>query len=99
MLAIVNGVAVARFSRRQQHGVTAARYRPRLETHHAANASAATGQRTTCHTHEPVDDARLLPAAMDLAALVQILREGVAMQHDFPRATLPVKSVHRRLVR
>jgi hypothetical protein len=99
VLAIVNRVAVARFSRRQEIRVPAAGNRPWFGTEHRPQADPAGAGRPSCHRHQPVDAAALIRPPMLFSALVQELREAVAVQHHVPGAALAVRAERRRIVR
>ena len=103
LLPVVDGVALADFSRRKKAQRTATRNCPRLRTHHRSNAEAPSTSITAGHEHAPVDAAHLPPAGssgpVSIPRFMDRLDEKDAIQAEVPAAPRAVHAVHRRHLR
>src|SRR4029453_12984863 len=82
MLPIVNLLALALFTGREQIGIPTPTNRPGLEAHHAAEPEETGPGITFGHSHRPVDASDLVITAV--AGFMEIRQEHVLVEHQRP---------------
>ena len=97
VLSVVQRLAPVGLPALQQQGIPGAANRQGLGARHAVQMERAAADLAHRHQHAPVDAAELVGAAG--AALVVVLQEGVAVDHQHPRAGHEMPRPHRRGVR
>ena len=97
MLSIHQPRTLERSARLEQLRIPVTVDDERLEARHRVDAKQAAGNRTERHEHFPIDQPDLPVAAK--RALIVVLAERAAVEHQRPTAELAMEGVHRRRVR
>ena len=97
MLPVVQWLALVGLTALQQQGITSGADGQGLGTRHAVEMECTATHLPHRHQHPPVDAAGLVGAAR--AALVVELQEGIAVNHQYPRAGHHVPRPHRGRIR